>query len=387
MSETEVMAVEPSKSLTIKASRLAGSDRCLNCSTELQGPFCHYCGQPDKRLLRFFPVLIREFFEDFLELDSRFTRTMKPLLFQPGRMTRDYLDGRRFRFTPPMRLFIFSSMLFFILAATLASNAIEVGDVRFDGDDNIQLNTTLDQEELAEAIESGDADRIQEVVEKARQEAEAAQQEQAEESSEAGESAEEEEEPRRRDFNLNLNGEQWDRETNPVILPLVPDSINDWINDEIENSPQKAEEIEQNPDIIVDKVFELLPATMFIMLPFVALLFKFWYMFAKKYYVEHLIHALHNHAFLFVVFIITLLNNALIGWQDPQGISAFWQSLTWINTAIYIWIPVYLFISLRTVYQQNWFLTILKFGAIGISYFALLTFVTTFVAMLSFLLL
>ena len=265
MSKTEVAAIEPSKSLTIKPSRLAGSDFCLNCGTELQGPFCHYCGQPDKRLLRFFPVLIREFFEDFLELDSRFTRTMKPLLFQPGRMTRDYLDGRRFRFTPPMRLLIFSSMLFFILAATLASNAIEVGDVRFDGDENIELGTTLDREELAEAIESQDPEKIQEAVEKQLAEAEQA----LEESDVSTNTDTAEEEPEDRDFNINLNGEQWDRETNPVILPFVPDSINDWINDEIENSPQKAEEIEQNPDIIVDKVFELLPATIFIMLPFV----------------------------------------------------------------------------------------------------------------------
>ena len=307
-------------------------------------------------------------------------------------MTRDYLDGRRFRFTPPMRLLIFSSMLFFILAAFLASSAIEVGDVRFDGDDNIELNTTLDQEELAEAIESRDADRIQAAVERQQAAAEEARAEAQEDSEEettdsSGSDDSDDEESGDRDFNLNLNGERWDKETNPVIIPLMPDRINNWINDEIEKSPQKAEEIEQNPNIIVDKVFELLPATMFIMLPFVALLFKIWYIFGKKYYVEHLIHALHNHSFLFVVFIITLLNNALIDWRDPQGTSAFWQSLGWINVAIYVWIPIYLLISLRTVYQQNWFLTILKYGAIGISYLALLTFVTTIVAILSFLLL
>ena len=78
MSEASEKPVEPSKSLTLKPRRLAGSERCLNCGTKLQGPFCHYCGQPDKRLMRFFPVLVREFFEDFLELDTRFSRTMKP---------------------------------------------------------------------------------------------------------------------------------------------------------------------------------------------------------------------------------------------------------------------------------------------------------------------
>lgn len=383
MSEDETKAAEPSKSLTIKQSRLAGSDRCLNCSTELQGPFCHYCGQPDKRLLRFFPVLLREFFEDFLELDSRFTRTIKPLLFQPGRMTRDYLDGRRFRFTPPMRLFIFSSMLFFILAATLASNAIEVGDISFDGDDNIEISTTLDNEELMDAIAEEDWERVESEADKQRAEAEEAWEKSRDNPAPDEPITEAPEE----DFHINLNGEEWDRETNPLIIPFLPDRINDWLNDEIEKSPQKAKEIEGNPNIIVDKVFELLPATMFIMLPFVALLFKFWYMFARKFYVEHLIHALHNHSFLFVVLTISLLNNALIAWQDPDSASAFWQSLSWLNVVISIWIPIYLLISLKTVYQQNWFLTVLKYGAIGISYFILLFFVTTVVAVLSFLLL
>jgi hypothetical protein len=382
MTEEQSVAKAPSKSLTIKPNRLAGSENCLNCSTPLQGPFCHYCGQPDKRLIRFFPVLIREFFEDFLELDTRFTRTMKPLLFQPGRLSRDYLDGRRFRYTTPMRLFIFSSMLFFILAATLASNAIEVGDVRFNGNDDFDIATLQENPELAEALSEADWEKVEEEVEKQKALA-------AEAWAEARDNSapDEPDEPEDNDLHFQFNDEEWDRETNPLIIPILPDSINDWINDEIEKSPQKAEEIEQNPNLIIDKVFELLPATMFIMLPFVALLLKFWYLFAKKYYVEHLIHALHNHAFLFVVLTITLLNNALIDWRDPAGESAFWQSMSWINVAIYIWIPIYLLISLRTVYGQNWILTIFKYGAIGISYFVLLTFVTTVVALLGFLLL
>jgi hypothetical protein len=85
------------RALTIKMDRLAGSARCLNCGTDLKGPFCYYCGQPDKNLLRFFPALMREIMEDFLDFDSRFMRTMKPLLFIPGKLTRDYLDGRHGR--------------------------------------------------------------------------------------------------------------------------------------------------------------------------------------------------------------------------------------------------------------------------------------------------
>ena len=64
--------------LTLPAKRLAGSGCCLNCGTPLQGPFCHYCGQPDRNFLRFFPVLLRELMEEGLglsRLQSEFTET------------------------------------------------------------------------------------------------------------------------------------------------------------------------------------------------------------------------------------------------------------------------------------------------------------------------
>ena len=76
--------------------------------------------------MRFFPVLLRDLMEDMLDLDSRFMRTMKPLLFKPGRLTRDYMEGRRFRYAPPMRLYIFSSIVFFLLAALLSSDSISI---------------------------------------------------------------------------------------------------------------------------------------------------------------------------------------------------------------------------------------------------------------------
>ena len=106
--------------LTLARKKLAGSAKCLNCGTELKGPFCYFCGQPDRNFMRFFPALLRDLMEDLLDLDSRFMRTIKPLFFKPGRLTRDYMDGRRFRYAPPMRLYIFSSIVFFLLAALLS---------------------------------------------------------------------------------------------------------------------------------------------------------------------------------------------------------------------------------------------------------------------------
>ena len=363
----------PDSELTIPANRLAGSFDCLNCGTVLQGPFCHYCGQPDRNFMRFFPVLLRELLEDFLDFDSRFMRTMKPLLFKPGKLTRDYLDGRRYRYTPPLRLYIFSSIACFFLAAIAAGDTIEIST---DGEDVVTgLHIGgIEDPEFQEALERMDPEKRQRVEEALQQVAEA-----KEDADEEG--AEEEDE------GIMIGDKPWDRETNPFIIEWMPDWVNDWVNDEIEQSPQKGKEIEENPDLIKDKVFDVLPATMFILLPIVALLFKFWYLFAKKYYIEHLIFALHNHSFAFVMIVLIILLSTLANWVEPDGEGRFAAFTTWVYTAIGIWIPVYFLVSLKRVYQQGWGMTIAKYCLIGISYLMLLGFVTVFTALLSFVLL
>jgi Protein of unknown function (DUF3667) len=369
----------PNKALTIPARKLLSSPACLNCGTELKGPFCYYCGQPDKNLLRFFPALVRDLLEDVIDLDSRFVRTLKPLLLHPGKLTRDYLDGRRFRYVPPMRLYIFSSMAFFILATTLAGNAIDIignadgkpGGIHlvFDEDDVKELESVkaLEGTDAGTAIESAIG------TEEAKPETAGADQ--------PGTEGQDE------DDTIIFNGKPWNRETNPMIIPGMPDFINDWINDEIEESPQKGREIEANPGLIVDKIFDVLPVAVFVMLPLVALLFKFWYLFARKYYVEHLIHALHNHAFLFLIFILTLLADSIANWLDPSESGRPSEIASWITIVLLSWIPLYLLISLKTVYRQGWTMTLAKFSLIGISYVVLLSLVTSAAAVAGFILL
>jgi len=370
--ENKIPVVIGDASLTLAAKKLAGSDQCLNCGTELKGPFCYFCGQPDRNFMRFFPVLLRDFMEDLLDLDSRFVRTMKPLLFKPGRLTRDYMQGRRFRYAPPMRLYIFSSILFFLLAAFLSSDAISIGSVENDkGIVHITTDSDEEQKIVGEALGKLPAD-VREQIDVTRIQPE---------------TDEEPDEPGFELGDIQFNEEPWDRETNPVDINWLPDWLNQRINDEIEESPHKAEQINDNPNLIIDKVFDILPATMFLLLPVVALIFKFWYLFAKRYYVEHLIFSLHNHAFLFVSLIVIFLAYIASGLLAENGYSGAATGTDWFAIAVITWIPFYLLISLRVVYQQGWLMTFGKFAVIGFSYLTLLTIVTSGVAVASFVLL
>ncbi len=311
--------------------------------------------------------------EDLLDLDSRFIRTMKPLLFKPGRLTRDYMEGRRFRYAPPMRLYIFSSIVFFLLAALISSDAVKIN---FNEDKDIVLRNAdvaaVDQQKVEDALNKlppemrADLDTDAIIAES-----------KGEKKTSAGFKVDD----------IQFNDQPWNRETNPVDIKWLPDWLNDRINDEVEESPHKAEQINSNPNLIIDKVFDILPATMFILLPVVALILKFWYLFAKRYYIEHLIYALHNHAFLFVSLTLVLLASVGESIFTANGHPAAATAMNWSMIVIGLWIPVYMLISLRVVYKQNWLLTLGKFGLIGISYIALLAIVSSGVAIASFVLL
>ena len=219
--------------LTLAAKKLAGSACCLNCGTGLQGPFCYYCGQPDRNFMRFFPALIRDLMEDLLDLDSRFMRTVKPLLFKPGRLTRDYMEGRRFRYAPPMRLYIFSSIVFFLLATLLSSDAITLnGEDNKDGIIQISSDGAETHQEGEEAL-SNLPPEIREKIDMDHTHAETEQ--------------EDEDDPGFKLDDIQFNDEPWNRETNHVDIKWFPGCLNDSINDDIEGSLKKAEQINENP--------------------------------------------------------------------------------------------------------------------------------------------
>lgn len=379
LQDETALTVGSDRSFTIPDNRLSSSPACLNCGTSLMGPFCFFCGQPDKNLMRFFPALVREILEDVVDFDSRFMRTLKPLLFHPGKVTRDYLSGRRFRYVPPMRLYIFSSMAFFILAAMLAGQNISINSDEPGVGLKITGSSTQEalNQQLLKAVEEGklSEQEAQRVISK------------LENNAAVQEILDDPDNPCSGEDVMCFGDEPWDRETNPLVIPGMPRFINEWINDEVGESPKKGREIEANPNLIVDKMFDVLPITVFIMLPLVALIFKFWYLFANKYYVEHLIHALHNHAFLFVIFILALIFDTL-GGSILLGSSKISQHiLNGLSFALLCWIPIYLLISLKTVYRQNWFMTLAKFSLIGVSYMILLLTITTLAAVTSFVLL
>ena len=85
---------------------------CANCGAILEGPYCHRCGQLAETFHRSLTHLVAEAVETLLHVDGRMWRTLQRLAFDPGRLTRDYLDGKRAFQIPPMRLFLVVVLVF-----------------------------------------------------------------------------------------------------------------------------------------------------------------------------------------------------------------------------------------------------------------------------------
>jgi uncharacterized protein DUF3667 len=98
------------------ASPTTAASRCANCGASIPaGHYCSTCGAPrlDER-----PFTVRRFAHDIwsevTSLDSHSVRTFRALLTSPGKLTKDFLDGRTRWYLPPLRVYLltFGFMIF-----------------------------------------------------------------------------------------------------------------------------------------------------------------------------------------------------------------------------------------------------------------------------------
>ncbi len=87
---------------------------CANCGENLDLAFCPACGQrrfveSDRRIVH----LLREFFESATDFDSRFWRSLRALIFKPGKLSHEYIVGRRVHWMAPVSLFVLANVLYF----------------------------------------------------------------------------------------------------------------------------------------------------------------------------------------------------------------------------------------------------------------------------------
>jgi hypothetical protein len=93
---------------------------CRNCGEPAPGRFCPACGQATEAPRHSLREQARAGYAEWLAPGGRITLTLRKLLFSPGALTVDYLEGRRARYLAPFRLYLWVSVL--VLAAVQLLN-------------------------------------------------------------------------------------------------------------------------------------------------------------------------------------------------------------------------------------------------------------------------
>ncbi|MFN9110846.1 MAG: DUF3667 domain-containing protein [Bacteroidota bacterium] len=95
--------------------KLRQKKNCLNCENIVEERYCGKCGQENIEARQTFWELISHFVEDLTHYEGKFWGTIGFLIKKPGFLTAEYISGKRNRYLPPVRLYIFISFITFLL--------------------------------------------------------------------------------------------------------------------------------------------------------------------------------------------------------------------------------------------------------------------------------
>lgn len=129
---------------------LRHDNECQNCGYTVEVEYCSKCGQKNTETRQSFTHLAGHFVEDLTHYDGAFWKTLKYLIFRPGKLTIEYLEGHRMRYVPPVKLYIFVSFVTFLLISLLPkeANIIEVNHNNNPSTQALKKGISFDKKEI-----------------------------------------------------------------------------------------------------------------------------------------------------------------------------------------------------------------------------------------------
>jgi hypothetical protein len=301
-------AASPTTAAPVASPERATSQRevptCANCGASVQARYCGRCGQRLEHEIHSVWHFTQEATEDLTHADSRLWGTVYALLFKPGFLTREFLEGRRVRYLPPLRLYLVLSVVFFFIIGSGHHNAKAVTII------------TDQRGEQSYAVVPADVGSL-----------------------------------------AAKPGETPEQRADRICKPEYDGPARDFVLSFIKKACRTS--VLDNGRTISQALMHNLPRAMFIFLPALAVLMKLMYWHPRRFYIEHLLFFVHNHAFAFALFGVY----ALLGRLLPAAIES------WVTAIVWLYFPYYVFVSMRRVYGQGWFRTSVKFTALAFTYF------------------
>ncbi len=363
---------------------------CANCGAVMQGEFCHDCGQSIRSVLKPLHGMIEETLDTVINVDGRIVHTLPPLLLKPGFLTMEYFAGRRVRYIAPFRLMVvLSLLLFFVLRLSVdqissksqdwQQTANVTGESFADADTPAEVRETLHRELASLPTISAVGVMPQRALDRAAENMRQKANERLLELQATPVSAASAAAP-------SMVGAT---SSDPIRVTGLPDVVNarlttlagqlrsNWRTSR-DGDPQARAEAKQR---MINGAFGALPPAMFVLIPLFALMLQLFYVFRRRLYMEHLVIALHSHAFMCASLLLIVLCGMLSTWLRPY---AAWVGavLGVVQGGLMLWIPTYLLIMQKRVYGQGWPMTLFKFWLVSGFYFWLLLLVLVVAAAL-----
>jgi len=339
---------------------------CLNCGLPLAGEenFCPNCGQRNDIRKLNFGSFLSAIFDEFISYDSRFWRTIIVLLLKPGKVSKDYIEGRRAQYANPFRFYLTISIIFFLLLG--AYNKYD--DFKKNGFSTTQiLNIDTKKKKPKKTTQVS---------------------------------------------TTQVKSDSVTKNKKTDVLKIVLDSLS--VKDKTLSIPQKISKYalfyRKHPDIQVDealdslkqpltfwnrfyysktiegfkignsdhgksltkKIIPNLSVALFIFLPLFTLFLKLFYIRRSFNYMEHLVFVFNTQAVFFLLMILLL------------GVNFFTQNKS-VAIIFVILFLIYLYIALLKFYKQGWFKTLVKFSIFNWIYLTISGIGLSIVSVLAFL--
>ncbi len=274
---------------------------CLNCGYTDEGEFCSNCGQRKIRVRKRFIMLIGDFFDNYFNFDSKLSRTLLPLLFRPGFLTNAYRNGERSAYFVPIRLYIFISIVLFLILPLYnfqSGNGLQIDlEPDFDTTSRISELDSLADANLADTASADSIDVLGTIFPKFK--------------------------------SVGAYMAYYDSLPEPKRPGYFTHLIAQRSFRILEDDPKSVSKD------VVKEFFNQFPKIAFLLLPIFALLLKMLHLRKPFYYEEHFIHSLHFHGFVFLLLLL------LLPFSDFTGVFLLLLAV----------LPaIYLFVSLRKVY-------------------------------------
>lgn len=329
---------------------------CKNCGhpLDISDKYCPNCSQANSIKKLTLKEFFDEFFASLISYDSRLMKTLSALLTKPGKITRDFIKGKRVSYTNPFRFLLSLSIIYFLMLNFSGDfskwdkygvgneKSIWQGDTLKFSVNNSNLDLTegnLEQEELAKNI--GSLNRLIDVSKRDSLIM-------SDPVSHFDALKKESLFPRfggKREFFSTLVAKE--KVTSFEELPEKYQIESTRENTAAFNAAISFSKMKRQPGTFLSSIVSKLPFAVFFFLPVFTFFLWLAYVRKKYTYIEHLIFSFHIQSLLFILLIVSFLVDAIFGFFSfPFFILIF---------------TIYLFIAMWKFYEQGLVKTIVKY--------------------------